>query len=189
MDTNNCKSIVIIDDNNKVCGNQTNKKNDKDLENNNNNINNSNYINSLEANKKFEKSTSSIQIDNIVDFTIIKGDGVKNKNKKDKDSNSKSSSISSKRKRNKNKIINDDLEILNVDDTEQSEENILKAQKPLGYEGDYYTMNQELPNTEKNDQSPEKKTEEEEDYDENEEDPNEPKIITNSFFTESTNIK
>lgn len=151
----------------------------------------------LEINKKFEKSTSSIQIDNNVDFTIIKMDKNSNKknndNENDSDSNksdSKKSSISSKKKRNKTKVVNDDLEILNVDDIEQTEGGTLEAQKPIGYKGDYYTMNQELLNNNKNNfnASIEKQTEDEE-FDENENDPNEPKVITNSFFTEDENFK
>ncbi|OUM68177.1 hypothetical protein PIROE2DRAFT_4179 [Piromyces sp. E2] len=148
--------------------------------------------------KSFDKSTSSIQIDNNVDFTVIKmNNNNKENNNKEEDTTSNNTSKKEK-KRNK---VNDDLEILNVDDIEQTEGNLLSAQKPLGYKGDYYTLNQELTNknnntnnntnnNNNNNLSLEGKTE---DYISNEndeeEDPNEPKVITNSFFTEDENFK
>ncbi|ORX45232.1 hypothetical protein BCR36DRAFT_406122 [Piromyces finnis] len=129
--------------------------------------------------KNFEKSSSSIQIDNNVDFTVIKME-------KNDDTNSKASSKKKEKKQNKNKNkINDDLEIQNVDE-EQLEGNLLLAQKPLDFKADYYNMNQELTNKNSNndDNSVDRKTEEDED---DEDDPNEPKVITNSFFTENEN--
>jgi len=139
-------------------------------------------------NKPFDKSTSSIQIDNNVDFTVIKMDNNKNESKetKDNDGNSTSSTSEKKGKRNKNKINENDLELLNVDDmdTEQTEVQLVAAQKPLGYKGDYYTINQELMNSKKvleGQTEPDINGEKEE---EEEDDANEPTVITNSFFTE-----
>jgi len=160
-------------------------------------------------NKQFDKSTSSIQIDNNVDFTVIKVDQNKNNknnnnynnNNTQSDSNSSTSSKKEKR-RNKNKVDND-IEIMNVDDIEQIEGHLLRAQKPLGYKGDYYTLNQEIShmnnnklpnhsldnhNTEMNiDMREEEVEEEEEDFEGY--DPNEPRVITNSFFKEDENFK
>jgi len=142
--------------------------------------------------KPFNKSTSSIQIDNNVDFTVIKMDNNKNDSKETKGNDGNSTSSTEKKgKRNKNKINENDLELLNVDDmdTEQTEGHLVTVQKPLGYKGDYYTLNQEPVNGNNNNNNvlegqtePDINGEEAEEED----DPNEPTVITNSFFTEDT---
>jgi len=148
----------------------------------NENSNNLNPNNGMPS-KSFDKSNSSIQIDKNVDFTVIKMDNVNNK----KDENTNKNILKKEKEKNK---VNDDLEILNVDDIEQTEGNVLLAQKPLGYKGDYYIMNQELMNKNniKNINKLDEITEGDESIaneDENEID--EPKVIKNSFFTEDEN--
>jgi len=149
-------------------------------------------VQQLTPKNQFEKSTSSIQIDNNVDFTIIKAETKKSKGKGDNcnDDDSKADSkisMTSRKKRNKTNVVNDDLEILNVDDTEQNEGDTLNAQKPIGFKGDYYTMNQEvLDGDNENTDKAEKKQTEDDEYGEDDE---EPQVITNSFFTEDENFK
>jgi len=151
----------------------------------NNNNNDSLCPLSLEAHKKLDNSISTISIDSNVDFTVIKADSSNNEKDIENDSDdSRSKRQSSRKNRNKNKLVVEDIEILNVDDIEQTEEITLKARRPMGYDEDYYIINQELFHTNNKMNSSTEKQTEGTNYEENE-----PKLITNAFFTESDHLQ